>query len=137
MLQEVHLYIETTGRLSCSTRPMSNTNTMDLYNFGKNLLSTTKSEICKRRIFKYTEAISRNNNIYYKPVDNIRSIHSVRVLSDGRLLLHVLHVIYVWTKTIMKNVQIIHKSVCLVFIVWRDRYIIIQTREMNSQKKFP
>ena len=65
-------------------------NTMDLYNFGKNLLSTTKSEICKRRIFKYIEAIFRNNNIYYKPVDNIRSIHSVRVLSDGRLLLHAL-----------------------------------------------
>ena len=54
------------------------------------LLSTTKSEICKRRIFKYIEAISRNNNIYYKPVDNIRSIHSVWVLSDGRLLLHAL-----------------------------------------------
>ena len=45
-------------------------NAMDLYNFGKNFLSTTKSEICKMRIFKYIEAISRNKNIYYKPVDN-------------------------------------------------------------------
>ena len=65
-------------------------NAMDLYNFGKNVLSTTQSEICKRCIFKYIRHIFHNNNMYYKPVDNNRYIHSVRVLSDGRLLLHAL-----------------------------------------------
>ncbi|VDI79809.1 Hypothetical predicted protein [Mytilus galloprovincialis] len=50
----------------------------DLYDFGTKSLTSTKSGTCRRRIFRYLETIQRDFPLSFKPVNKIRSIHSVR-----------------------------------------------------------
>jgi hypothetical protein len=51
-------------------------NGRDLYEFAVANLTRTKS-VCRRRIFRFADSITRDLNLQFKPVCNIRSVHQV------------------------------------------------------------
>ncbi|CAC5418653.1 unnamed protein product [Mytilus coruscus] len=65
--------------LAVSRGQCRNQTAKDLYNFGIKFLTATKSETCRRRIYRYLETIQYNAPLYFKPVNKMRSVHSVRV----------------------------------------------------------
>ena len=50
----------------------------DVYMYCQNNLQDTKSETCKRRIFRYVGEIDRSINKIFKPVHGIRTVHQVQ-----------------------------------------------------------
>ncbi|KAH3748027.1 hypothetical protein DPMN_182464 [Dreissena polymorpha] len=63
-------------------------NTEQLCDYGIKNLQSPKSGV-KRRVFKYLETIIRDTEIRFDPVDEIRSVHHVRVHGDEPGVVHV------------------------------------------------
>lgn len=58
-------------------------NAKDLFNFCQKSLVSSRSAVCKRRIFRYTESINHDQNRRFKPVSHNREIHQARSTEEG------------------------------------------------------
>ena len=55
----------------------------DVYMYCQNNLQDTKSETCKRRIFRYVDKIDRSINTIFKPIHGIRNVHQVQSIKGS------------------------------------------------------